>query len=128
MEYYIINNVKYATNIPKEWATNHLPGTGPHECELCSSEKEENIWVNYCWFCAKHHYHGSRDLKPVIKTNKPKETKDMKQMKQIIEELTEEDWAAINLAYEMRNNEEKEENVEVKYEYGSDFNGGYDSY
>uniref|UniRef100_A0A6C0I3J3 Uncharacterized protein n=1 Tax=viral metagenome TaxID=1070528 RepID=A0A6C0I3J3_9ZZZZ len=138
MDYYVINGVKYAAAIPKEWSINHLPGTGPHECTLCVKygfSITENIWQGYCWRCAGsdtlndekenaqlNHYQGSRGpgyISQGVLYHGEKE----KDMKTYVEELTDEDWAAINLAYEMRDNI-----TEMTYEYGSECNGGYDSH
>jgi len=129
MKYYTVNDIKYAETIPREWSTNHLVGTGPHECVLCVKYgfTNENIWVGYCWRCAgqdsttpsasatANHYGGSRGLGYIAKGV----------LYRKVDDFTDEDWAAINLAYEMRNDEPISE---IQYEYGSELNGGYNSY
>jgi len=59
--YYLYNNNYYVSTFPEEWATNHLPSTGPDECQFC---REFGFWngvfIGYCGACAQFTYNGTR--------------------------------------------------------------------
>jgi hypothetical protein len=51
--YYVYNNVFYCLTFPKEWASSHLPNSGPSECELCQKVGFWNgAFIGYCVKCA----------------------------------------------------------------------------
>jgi hypothetical protein len=59
--YYIYEGIVYIGTFPEEWAKNHLPDTGPHECENCVSYGTvQNVFIGYCANCADYEYEGSR--------------------------------------------------------------------
>ena len=77
--HYTINNnricysyygIYYAPTFPEEWALNHLPKTGPHECLDCLYYGTyKGIFINYCMNCTKNQYNGSRVSQNVDKNN-----------------------------------------------------------
>lgn len=77
--HYSINNhrmsysyygIYYAPTFPEEWALNHLPKTGPHECLDCLYYGTyKGIFINYCMNCTKNQYNGSRVSENVDKNN-----------------------------------------------------------
>ena len=77
--HYTINNnrmsysyygIYYAPTFPEEWALNHLPKTGPHECLDCLYYGTyKGIFINYCMNCTKNEYNGSRVSENVDKNN-----------------------------------------------------------
>ena len=77
--HYTINNnrmsysyygIYYAPTFPEEWALNHLPKTGPHECLDCLYYGTyKGIFINYCMNCTKNQYNGSRVSENVDKNN-----------------------------------------------------------
>lgn len=59
--YYSYEGIFYVGTFPEEWATNHLPDTGPHECGNCFHwGSVRNVFVGYCANCAYYVYNGSR--------------------------------------------------------------------
>jgi hypothetical protein len=51
----------YHEHFPQEWAVNHEPGTGPHECLNCADYGcVEDIFIGYCANCAIYVYKGTR--------------------------------------------------------------------
>ena len=53
--------IYYANSFQDEWALNHLPKTGPHECLDCLYYGTyKGIFVDYCVNCAKNEYKGTR--------------------------------------------------------------------
>lgn len=51
----------YISKFPREWAENHLPTTGPHECGNCRvSGTMGDIFIGYCANCADYVYRGDR--------------------------------------------------------------------
>ena len=58
---YSYYGIYYANSFQEEWATNHLPKTGPHECLDCLYYGTyKGIFVDYCMNCAKNEYKGTR--------------------------------------------------------------------
>ena len=52
-KYYSYDDDLYTNSFPKEWARNHLPGTGPKECKNCKNSGHWNgVFVCYCIKCA----------------------------------------------------------------------------
>jgi hypothetical protein len=59
--YYSYEGVVYVGTFPEEWATNHMPDTGPHECGNCFHLGTiRNVFIGYCAECADRGYNGSR--------------------------------------------------------------------
>ena len=59
--YYSFNDELYAGSFPEEWTTNHLPGTGPKDCDNCAFYGSWNgVFTSYCMNCAIHEYNGTR--------------------------------------------------------------------
>ena len=51
----------YISKFPREWAENHLPTTGPHECSNCREYGTMgDIFIGYCANCADFVYRGER--------------------------------------------------------------------
>lgn len=64
-EYYVLNDEKddiiYFGRFPVEWAIDHIPGTGPNECETCLNAGMYNeVFLGYCVKCATFNYKGRR--------------------------------------------------------------------
>lgn len=60
-KYYSYDDELYHKTFPEEWAMNHLPGTGPKDCENCQAYGHWNgVFIGYCVNCAKHEYLGER--------------------------------------------------------------------
>jgi len=60
-ETYQIGSVKYHSRFPKEWAENHLDGTGPEICGNCADYGSLNgVFIGYCVNCADYIYDGNR--------------------------------------------------------------------
>jgi hypothetical protein len=60
-DYYMIESYKYANDFPKEWALNHLEGTGPEQCGNCYCYgSKDGVFLGYCLNCAKYDYNGER--------------------------------------------------------------------
>ena len=58
--YYMIENYKYPHDFPKEWAQNHMEGTGPEQCNNCYWYGSiDGVFMGYCLNCA-HIYNGER--------------------------------------------------------------------
>jgi hypothetical protein len=59
--YYMIESYKYAHDFPKEWAQNHMEGTGPEQCGNCYCYgSKDGVFLGYCLNCAKYDYNGER--------------------------------------------------------------------
>jgi len=60
-DFYMIESYKYSNTFPKEWAQNHLDGTGPEQCENCYEwGSKDGVFLGYCLNCAKYDYYGER--------------------------------------------------------------------
>jgi len=60
-DYYMIDSYKYANTFPKEWAQNHMEGTGPEQCGNCYCYgSKDGVFLGYCLNCAKYDYNGER--------------------------------------------------------------------
>ena len=60
-QYYSYNGELYTSTFPVEWAKNHLPKTGPNECINCYYFGSWNgVFIGYCANCAIYHYNGER--------------------------------------------------------------------
>jgi len=58
---YSYYGIYYANSFQDEWALNHLPKTGPHECLDCLYHGTyKGIFIDYCMNCAKNEYKGTR--------------------------------------------------------------------
>ena len=59
--YYTYDNELYDICFPKEWATNHEPGTGPKECIDCiKSGHWRGVFIGYCVNCSEEIYNYKR--------------------------------------------------------------------
>jgi hypothetical protein len=60
-ETYQIGSVKYHSRFPREWAENHLDGTGPESCGNCADYGSLcGVFIGYCVNCADYVYNGDR--------------------------------------------------------------------
>jgi hypothetical protein len=60
-DYYMIESYKYANSFPKEWARNHMEGTGPEQCGNCYCYgSKDGVFLGYCLNCAKYDYNEER--------------------------------------------------------------------
>lgn len=60
-DFYMIESYKYANSFLKEWAKNHMDGTGPEQCENCYDYgSKDGVFLGYCLNCAKYDYDGER--------------------------------------------------------------------
>ncbi len=67
---YSYHGIYYADLFQDEWAINHLPKTGPHECLDCLYYGTyKGIFVNYCVNCANNEYKGTRVIESFDKNN-----------------------------------------------------------
>ena len=59
--YYMYNGELYTETFPMEWAKTHLPKTGPNECNNCAYFGSWNgVFIGYCANCALYEYKGKR--------------------------------------------------------------------
>jgi hypothetical protein len=67
---YSYYGIYYASSFPEEWALNHLPKTGPHECLDCLYYGTyKGIFTEYCVNCSKNEYKGDRISQSFDKNN-----------------------------------------------------------
>jgi hypothetical protein len=67
---YSYYGIYYSDSFKDEWALNHLPKTGPHECLDCLYHGTyKGIFVDYCMNCAKNEYKGNRETESFDKSN-----------------------------------------------------------
>jgi hypothetical protein len=67
---YSYYGIYYANSFQDEWALNHLPKTGPHECLDCLYHGTyKGIFIDYCLNCTNNQYNGSRITECVDKNN-----------------------------------------------------------
>ena len=67
---YSYYGIYYSDSFQDEWALNHLPKTGPHECLDCLYHGTyKGIFVDYCMNCAKNEYKGNRKTESFDKSN-----------------------------------------------------------
>jgi hypothetical protein len=67
---YSYYGIYYASSFPTEWALNHLPKTGPHECLDCLYYGTyKGIFIDYCLNCAKNEYKDACVTECVDKNN-----------------------------------------------------------
>jgi len=58
---YSYYGIYYANSFQEEWALNHLPKTGPHECLNCLYYGTyKGIFIEYCLNCSNNEYNGCR--------------------------------------------------------------------
>jgi len=77
-QYYSYDEELYTGTFPTEWAKTHLFGTGPKECKNCESYGMWNgVFVGYCANCALFVYNGERGrgLMGLLKENTSKNAK-----------------------------------------------------
>jgi len=67
---YSYHGIYYASSFQEEWALNHLPKTGPHECLDCLYHGTyKGIFIDYCMNCSKNEYKGARITECLDKNN-----------------------------------------------------------
>ena len=67
---YSYYGIYYADSFQDEWALNHLPKTGPHECLDCLYHGTyKGIFIDYCMNCSKNEYKGTRITESLDKNN-----------------------------------------------------------
>jgi hypothetical protein len=61
-QYYEYDGAYYTATFPALWAENHLPGTGPNDCEYCLGHfgSWNGVFIGYCTTCASIGYKGER--------------------------------------------------------------------
>ena len=58
---YLYQGIWYYIGFPVEWATSHLPETGPDQCDNCAHFGMYNgNFIGYCSNCAHYIYNGTR--------------------------------------------------------------------
>lgn len=52
-KFYTIDGIQYDIQFPKEWAINHMPNSGPLQCNDCRKygKNNNNSFVSYCLDC-----------------------------------------------------------------------------
>jgi len=155
--YYMYNEELYTATFPIEWAENHLPGTGPKECSNCACYGSWNgVFIGYCANCADYEYNGEcgRGFIDCGKENNAEEVQHFSSafdtyLKNVnMDEIGDKDFvdsARMMMIEEVNefvdsledeSDEEDEEEAEevgwcvdrYGYEYGSSYDGGYDSF
>ena len=59
--YYSYDEELYCGTFPEKWVLDHLPNTGPKECENCACYGSWNgVFLGYCANCAEYVYNGER--------------------------------------------------------------------
>jgi hypothetical protein len=147
LQYYKCRGELYTATFPIEWAKNHLPNTGPTECGNCFYFGSWNgVFIGYCANCAYYCYNGERGCgfiglgKENVFEHDEKYTsvfesylKDVK-LDQIGDKsimdseniiMIEEINAYADTLFKQVT--EKTDLLE-RYSYGSNYDGGYDSY
>ena len=67
---YSYYGIYYADSFQDEWAVNHLPKTGPHECLDCLYYGTyKGIFIEYCMNCSKNEYKCTRVPESLDKNN-----------------------------------------------------------
>ena len=142
MKYYEYDKIAYAPTFPMEWAKNHLPNTGPECCRTCKTFGFWNgAFIGYCSKCAAK-YEGKRGNGFVFYGEE----------KMIVENPTsafytylrdidldaigdKEIFDSAALVDEINKAADDSEGEQEEFDcfgctayYGSDYNGGYDSY
>jgi len=60
-ETYLIGGIHYHSRFPREWADDHLDGSGPENCANCEYFGSLNgVFIGYCGNCADYVYNGER--------------------------------------------------------------------
>jgi len=61
--HYEYDDVLYVSTFPIDWATEHIEGTGPKECNNCKYYGSwDNVFLGYCGNCARYIYNGKRGM------------------------------------------------------------------
>lgn len=67
---YSYRGIYYSNSFQEEWALNHLPKTGPHECLDCLYYGTyKGIFIEYCVNCSKNEYKDTRVTESLDKNN-----------------------------------------------------------
>jgi hypothetical protein len=139
MKYYEYDKIAYAPTFPIAWAKNHLPNTGPECCKTCKTFGFWNgAFIGYCSKCSEK-YEGKRGNGFVFYGEEKKKLENSSSafytyLRDIdLDNIGDKeifDSAAL-VAEINAPEEESEEEFDcfgcTAY-YGSDYNGGYDSY
>ena len=154
-QFYSYRGELYTGTFPVEWAKNHILGTGPTECANCAYFGSWNgVFIGYCSNCALYDYAGLRgrgfidcgyefkdecvlEFESIFETYLKdvnlddigdKDILDSAAMMQEPELISEEDddFEELEELEELEENDDLEDCLE--FGYGSNYNGGYDSY
>lgn len=61
--FYTYDEELYDNHFPLEWATHHMPGTGPKDCGNCAAHGSwRGVFIGYCLNCAEYVYGFQRGL------------------------------------------------------------------
>jgi hypothetical protein len=147
--YYSYESQLYHPLFPIDWARNHKPNTGPFQCEDCRENRSWNgIFFGYCDQClsqyeinssmitiSKQYYDAVKELgfTPIKdELDNPINEVEIKDAMEIdIESLdgaesNETDYHAWETSSECEDDDA--DSITIEYGYGSNYNGGYDSY
>jgi len=150
--YYSYDEELYCGTFPEEWAENHLLGTGPKDCTNCALYGSWNgVFLGYCANCANYEYEGEcgRGFINCGKENDAEEVQHFPSafdtyLKDVsLDDVGDKDFmdSALMMNIEEANayieacelEEPQDDPVEVGWfldygGYGSNYDGGYDSY
>ena len=150
-KYYNYKGELYTGTFPIEWAKNHLPKTGPKECQNCYYFGSWNgVFIGYCANCAVYTYNGKRG-RGFIGLGKENNYDEVENYTSVFDsylknvemdeigDKTIMDTANIIMIEEINAYADKlfeqvadyEKHIYERYDdchYGSNYDGGYDSY
>jgi hypothetical protein len=157
-EYYEIDGIYYIGTFPIDWATNHIEYTGPISCMNCQDYGSYNgVFIGYCANCSEYVYEGKRG-RGFMNHGVEKENDDNEIVSVFDTYLKHMDPDIVNIeSIDIGENSHEKINIKNNYpeidyseltdydmygycvdeedigyygysSYGSDFNGGYDSY
>ena len=136
MLFYRYDGAKYAPSFPLVWAKNHLPNTGPESCAMCKTIGFWNgVFVGYCVKCAEQ-YNGERGNGFIFYGEEKRNKKNPKSvrftyMKGVdLNEIGDKEICDTQAIIDEINSYKQEESYETSLDapYGSNYNGGYDSF
>jgi hypothetical protein len=136
MLFYNYDGTKYAPTFPLVWAKDHLTGTGPESCAMCKTIGYWNgVFVGYCVKCAEQ-YNCERGNGFIFYGEEKRNKKNLKSarftyMKDVdLNEIGNKEICDTQAIIDEINSYKQEETYETSLDapYGSNYNGGYDSY
>lgn len=143
MKYYEHDKEFYAPTFPIEWANDHLAETGPECCKTCKTFGFWNgVFVGYCTKCAEK-YDGERgngfvfygEEKQIIENSNSAFSTYLKDVNldDIGDKKIFDSSALIDELNDYQSDKESEQELEIdcfgfNLYYGSNYDGGYDSY